>query len=75
VRLLLVDKVDVAFVVGAVGEWKLHNATRVAAIKNSRQLGALRHWRDQVLVQNFGVYLAIMLKVNRADRVVYALSA
>jgi hypothetical protein len=47
----------------------------VATIENSRQLSAFRHWRNQVLMQDLGVDLAILLKVDRADGVVDALSA
>ena len=46
----------------------------MATVENSCQLGALWHRRDQMLVQDLGIYLTIVLEVDWTNRVVDALS-
>jgi hypothetical protein len=47
----------------------------MATVENGCQLGALGHRRDQMLVQDLGIYLAIVLEVDWTNCVVDALSA
>jgi hypothetical protein len=46
----------------------------MATVEDGCKLGALRHWRNQVLVQDLRVNLTAILEIDRAYGIVDALS-